>query len=169
MCVSECVSVSESQMAVPDGERAFPVASIVRRRNKKKRRRGSHQWLEKKQSVRYRGERTTIIIFSTLCLPNFRRPFFPLLFSSKDLSSVCIPLYIKFGWFLPNKRHVYFCFFFFGRFLLLYLLHTSNANSESEHVGPWSCHAYGACSSSSSISNKQKQLRFYIGNVIDIV
>lgn len=30
------MSVSESQMAVPDGERAFPVASIVRRRNKKK-------------------------------------------------------------------------------------------------------------------------------------
>lgn len=29
--VSEC----ESQMAVPDGERAFPVASIVRRRKTK--------------------------------------------------------------------------------------------------------------------------------------
>lgn len=34
--MGDCVSVSESQMAVPDGERAFPVASIVRRRNKKK-------------------------------------------------------------------------------------------------------------------------------------
>lgn len=35
MCVSEWVSVSESQMAVPDGERAFPVASIVREEKKK--------------------------------------------------------------------------------------------------------------------------------------
>lgn len=99
-------------MAVPDGERAFPVASIVRRRNKKKRRRRSHQWLEKKESVRYRGERTTIIIFSTLCLPNFRRPFFPLLFSSKDLSSVCAPLYIKF-WLVSTEQETCILLFFF--------------------------------------------------------
>lgn len=128
MCkwVSEWVSVSKSQMAVPDGERAFPVASIVRRRNKKKEVVGrTSDW--KRRSPYGIGERTTIIIFflgGTLC-PTFDDPFF-LSSSQAKTSPQSAHLYTSsFGWFLPNKRHVDFCFlfFFFGRFLLLYLLH----------------------------------------------